>query len=117
VLPPPDELRWAKEVFENMPKSEHDKLKFTKFSNKARVVLDIVKGAVRLKENVLVFVHSIPTLEYLREKLDRKNYRTYELTGQTPMATRQPAIDRFNQETGAVYLISCKVHSVSNFAN
>jgi SNF2 family DNA or RNA helicase len=117
LLPPPNKLQWAKDVFENMGKGEHDQLKFTKFSNKVRIVLDIVKEAIKLKENVLVFVHSIPTLDYLEEKLKRKNYETYVLTGKTPMETRQVSIDRFSQETGAVYLISCKVYSVSYVAN
>lgn len=106
-LPPVDELQWAKDVFDEM--DEIGELKFTKFSNKARIVLDVVREAVKLKENILIFVHSIPTLEYLEEKLRHKKYRTYVLTGSTPMRDRQVDIDKFNRIESAVYLISCKV--------
>lgn len=107
-LPVIDELRWAKDIFENLG-DDYRKLRFTEFSNKARMVLSIVKEAVKLNENTLIFVHSIPTLNYLREKLDRKGYKIFELTGQTQMKERQPAIDEFNKQRGAVYLISCRV--------
>jgi SNF2 family DNA or RNA helicase len=107
-LPVIDQLRWAKDIFENLG-DDYKKLKYTEFSNKARMVLSIVKEAVKLNENTLIFVHSIPTLNYLREKLDHKRYKIFELTGQTPMKERQPAIDKFNKQRGAVYLISCRV--------
>jgi SNF2 family DNA or RNA helicase len=79
------------------------------------MVLSIVKEAVKMNENTLIFVHSIPTLNYLREKLDHKGYKIFELTGQTPMKDRQPAIDRFNRQHGAVYLISCRVLFLDEF--
>jgi SNF2 family DNA or RNA helicase len=107
-LPSVDELQWAKDIFTEMGDAVNELL-FTKFSNKSRVVLNIVKEAVRLRENILIFVHSIPTLEYLLSKLNHKKYKTYVLTGQTQMKERQVEIDRFNRDTGAVYLISCRV--------
>lgn len=108
MLPVIDELQWAKDIFKDLG-DEYKRLKYTEYSNKARMVMSIVKEAVKMKENTLIFVHSIPTLDYLREKLDHKGYTIFELTGQTPMKDRQPAIDRFNRLRGAVYLISCRV--------
>ena len=108
-LPPVDNLQWAKEIFESLPPKETDELGFTKHSNKARVVLEIVREAVKLGENVLVFVHSILTIDYLKSKLEHKGHKVYVLTGKTPMKDRQPSIDKFNKDRRAVYLISCKV--------
>jgi len=110
-LPAFDDLKWAKTIFDELPPQETKELSFTKHSNKARVVLEIVKEAVKLGENVLVFVHSIPTLNYLESKLVHKGHKVYVLTGSTPMKDRQPSIDRFNRDKMAVYLISCRVVS------
>jgi SNF2 family DNA or RNA helicase len=107
-LPPIDDLEWAKSIFENLG-DQQSKTLLSKHSNKVRIVLTIVKEALKLKDNILVFVHSIPTLEYLEEKLVHKNYRVYRLTGQTPVRERQGMIDEFNRTEGAVFLISCKV--------
>jgi SNF2 family DNA or RNA helicase len=72
--------------------------------------LGIVKEAVKLNENVLIFVHSLPILEYLEDKLRRRNNTTvYVLKGSTPMKDRQVSIDRFNRDVSSVYLISSKV--------
>jgi SNF2 family DNA or RNA helicase len=113
-LPAVYELQWAKDIIQGLG-DEFKKLKYTEYSNKARVVMSIVKEAVRLRDNTLIFVHSIPTLNYLRDKLDHKHYDVFELTGSTPMKDRQHAIDRFNKKKGAVYLISCRVSSPFRF--
>jgi len=110
-LPPVNDLQWAQDIFNSLPPQENKELSFTKHSNKVRVVLEIVREAVKLRENILVFVHSIPTLIYLQSKLEHKRYKVYVLTGQTPMKDRQPSIDKFNKDTGVVYLISCRVIS------
>ena len=72
--------------------------------------MSIVKEAVKCKDSVLIFVHSIPTLEYLEMKLRRKGETVYILTGSTPVRDRQSMIDKFNGDTSAVFLISCKVY-------
>jgi SNF2 family DNA or RNA helicase len=110
-LPPVDDLKWAHDIFESLTPQERKELSFKTHSNKVRIVLEIVREAVALGENILVFVHSIPTLNYLQSKLERKKHKTYVLTGQTPMKDRQPSIDKFNKDTEAVYLISCRVTS------
>jgi len=112
-LPPIDDLQWAYDIFASRSEQEQKELSFTTHSNKVRIVLDIIREAVALGENILVFVHSIPTLNYLQSKLDHKKQKNYVLTGQTPMKDRQPSIDRFNKDTKAVYLISCRVTSLS----
>jgi len=111
-MPPVNELQWAQDIFDSLSAEESRDLSFTKHSNKTRIVLEIVREAVTLGENILVFVHSIPTLNYLNSKLQHKGYKTYVLTGQTPMKDRQPSIDKFNKDTKAVYLISCRVTSL-----
>jgi SNF2 family DNA or RNA helicase len=108
------ELQWAKDIFEELG-AEYQKLKYTEYSNKARLVMSIVKEAVKLLDNTLIFVHSIPTLNYLHDKLYHKGYDVFELTGMTPMKDRQRDIDRFNKRKGAVYLISCRVLSPFRF--
>lgn len=107
-LPPVDELVWAKKIFEEMGEKKAELL-FTDYSNKAKIALAIVREALKLKENILIFVHSIPTLEYLEDKLRNKGRRVYVLTGSTPMKDRQVSIDKFNRDVSSVYLISCKV--------
>src|SRR5436190_8077005 len=107
-LPPVDELQWAKEIFERLGHLKEE-LAYTEHSNKARIVLSIAKQAKKLKENILIFVHSIPTLVYLETKLKHKNFNVYVLRGSTHMKERQPLIDMFNRNTRAVFLISSKV--------
>jgi len=108
-LPPVRDLQWAKQIFGDMG-DEHKRLLFTEYSNKSQLVLSIVNEAMNLQENVLIFIHSIPTLEYLQSKLVHKRHQVYVLTGGTPMKERQHSIDRFNKKRGAVYLISSMVN-------
>jgi SNF2 family DNA or RNA helicase len=108
-LPSVDELQEAKKIFDSLG-PQYKELMFTKWSNKARVVIDIVTEAMTLKENILIFVHSIPTLEYLEKKLIHKKFHVFVLTGSTPVKERQASVDRFNRTRCAIYLISCKVY-------
>jgi len=110
-LPPVSALQWAVDIFEGMGK-DRSKLMFTEFSNKTRVVISIVEQAIELKENVLVFIHSIPTLEYLAEKLRHRKLKVFVLTGATQMKDRQAEIKKFNGMKGAIYLISCRAGSL-----
>ena len=108
AIPPVSELQWATDIFANMGE-QRQTLKYTNHGNKARLVKHIVHEAVKLRDNVLIFVHSIPTLEFLDSMLRHKKHRIYILSGKTKMKDRQDDIDRFNEEIGAVYLISAKV--------
>jgi SNF2 family DNA or RNA helicase len=109
-LPELDKLKWAKEIFEAMGE-EREKLDYTMHSNKARMTLEIIKAAMAQKESVLVFFHSIPSLDYIEAKLRRKRYAThlFRLTGETNMKDRQKDVDRFQQSGQAVFLMSTKV--------
>jgi SNF2 family DNA or RNA helicase len=107
-IPPVRELQWANDIFDAMGE-ERPTLMFTQHGNKSRIVKNIVHEAVKLKDNVLIFVHSIPTLNFLNSVLKHRKHRIYILTGETLMKNRQEDIDRFNKETGAVYLISSRV--------
>jgi SNF2 family DNA or RNA helicase len=103
-----DELQWARDIFDEMG-DERKYLLYLKHSNKAQMVVNIIREAELLGENVLVFFHSIPTLEYIKAKLKNKKYKIYDLTGQTPMRERQDKIDKFNKEKSAIFLISSRV--------
>jgi SNF2 family DNA or RNA helicase len=73
------------------------------------MVLNIVSEAIAQGESVLVFFHSIPTLHYVKEKLQRRKYDVNVLEGDTPIKDRQKEVDRFNRTKKAVYLISTRV--------
>ena len=70
---------------------------FTQHGNKSRIVKNIVHEAVKLTDNVSIFVHSSPPLSFFNSVLKHKKHRIYNLT---PMKNRQNDIDRFNEETG-----------------
>jgi SNF2 family DNA or RNA helicase len=108
-LPSVDELKWAKDILDSRG-DDRPKLKSSEHSNKVCLALNIVREAMKLKDNVLIFFHSIPTLEFVEAKLKRKHYHVYKLTGSTPMAERQGMIDEFNNDTTVIFLISSKVH-------
>jgi len=110
-LPEFNELKWAKDIFEGMGESRKQ-LDFTEHSNKVVMTLDIVKEAIARGENILIFFHSIPTLDYVEAKLKRRQYANelFRLTGETPMKDRQKDVDRFQKARRAVYLISTRVH-------
>jgi SNF2 family DNA or RNA helicase len=111
-LPPVDALKWARDIFDGLGDQKRE-VYLARCSNKTLLVLNIVTEAVKMKENILVFVHSIPILEYLAEALKRKKEsNVYVLTGGTPMKERQAMIDKFNRDHSAIYLISSKVSPI-----
>ena len=112
AIPELQELQFAKDIFADFEKEMPKILKYTEFSNKIKIAMSIVAEAVKNNDNVLIFLHSIPTLEYLEEKLKHKKRKVYVLTGSTIIKERQHDIDRFNRDTQAVYLISCRVRTL-----
>ena len=106
TLPPVDQLLWAKDILSGLSVQE---LKQAEHSTKFSIVISIVKKSMKLKENVLVFVHSIPSLDHLEGVLNKKGHRVFRLTGSTTPKDRQPMIDEFNKKEGVVFLISPKV--------
>ncbi|KLJ12965.1 hypothetical protein EMPG_12064 [Blastomyces silverae] len=78
-------------------------------SHRALVADQIIERSVAAGDKVLLFSHSIPTLNYLEQVL-RQAGRTYSrLDGKTPVATRQVATKNFNSDSNTqVYLISTR---------
>ncbi|KAG7290545.1 hypothetical protein NEMBOFW57_000548 [Staphylotrichum longicolle] len=76
-------------------------------SNKIIVLLRILDECKQVEDKVLVFSQSIPTLDYIENICKRRRVVYQRLDGQTPMATRQQAIKKFNNQSGfQVYLVS-----------
>jgi hypothetical protein len=65
-----------------------------------------VKHSVAIKERVLVFSHSILTLDALEKHLKGMQVAYQRLDGKTPMGTRQAAAKKFNVGEVLVFLIS-----------
>ena len=67
----------------------------------------IVKESMRIKEKVLIFSHSIPTLDYLERMLKDLKCTYARIDGKTSMPTRQGMVKEFNnQQDVEVMLIS-----------
>ncbi|KAJ1768557.1 hypothetical protein LPJ74_004795 [Coemansia sp. RSA 1843] len=87
-------------------------------SSKAALALAIVRLSVRRGERVLVFSRSISTLDYLQQainaELPRNVSSCLRIDGGTPVPSRQPLIDLFNDDESAVrvFLISAATASV-----
>ncbi|KAL7626630.1 hypothetical protein AAE478_003403 [Parahypoxylon ruwenzoriense] len=69
------------------------------------VILDECK---RLGDSVLLFTHSIGTLDYLEQILRKRKCSFERLDGQTPMANRQTMVKDFNKNQIDVFLISTR---------
>ncbi|KAK4169213.1 hypothetical protein QBC43DRAFT_58314 [Cladorrhinum sp. PSN259] len=85
----------------------------TEHSYKILALLRILAECRKVGDKVLVFSHSIPTLDYL-ESLFRVQKLGYQrLDGSTRIADRQSDTKRFNaDENAAVYLISTKAGGI-----
>ncbi|PYH86537.1 hypothetical protein BO82DRAFT_428457 [Aspergillus uvarum CBS 121591] len=78
-------------------------------SHRARILHKIIAESVRVGDKVLVFSHSIPTLNYVEVILKRAGWRYCRLDGQTPVSQRQGAVKRFNgNSSDLIYLISTR---------
>ncbi|RDW78756.1 putative SNF2 family helicase/ATPase [Aspergillus mulundensis] len=77
-------------------------------SVRAEITKRIIDESIRTGDKVLVFSHSVPTLNYLEYLMRISDHRYSRLDGQTPVAQRQAAIKEFNRGDKQVYLISTK---------
>ncbi|BCS03992.1 putative SNF2 family helicase/ATPase [Aspergillus luchuensis] len=79
-------------------------------SCRAEILNRIIAESVRAGDKVLVFSHSIPTLNYVENDiLKASNWKYCRLDGSTPIANRQHATKLFNQGSAEdVYLISTR---------
>ncbi|EEH16643.2 hypothetical protein PABG_06730 [Paracoccidioides brasiliensis Pb03] len=84
-------------------------LQSLELSYRAQIADKIIELSIAVGDKVLLFSHSIPTLNYLEHVL-RQAGRTYSrLDGKTPIATRQISTKNFNSGSYTqVYLISTR---------
>lgn len=76
-------------------------------SYKMMVLDKILDETLSMGENILIFSQSIPSLDYVEQKLCREKQRAYRrLDGSTPTATRQKLVNGFNQRKKQAFLIS-----------
>lgn len=74
---------------------------------KIRALLRILDECRKVRDKVLVFSQSIPTLDYIESICKRQRVVYQRLDGRTPPPTRQDAVNRFNTAADSeVYLIS-----------
>ncbi|OGM50258.1 SNF2 family helicase/ATPase [Aspergillus bombycis] len=84
-------------------------IKALEISHRARIMNSIIDESIKAGDKILVFSHSIPTLNYIEYILQSSNRRYSRLDGRTPVVTRQDATKRFNRGSEQqVYLISTR---------
>lgn len=94
-----------KELFNSV-----ENLKCPSLSHRTRILDQIIEESIKAGDKIIVFSHSIPTLDYLESILVSKNRKFSRLDGKTPIAMRQTATKAFNQKDSAscIYLISTR---------
>lgn len=92
---------WAREVINSVKDQNAIEL-----SNKVLLVKHIVDNATEAGDQVLIFTHSVLSLNLLEGFLKSQNYSYHRLDGHTPMSKRQTMTKIFNQGEGSVCLIS-----------
>jgi SNF2 family DNA or RNA helicase len=103
----PELVRIQHETFKAA--EESGDLEAPSLSHRSQIVCDIIKFSVAAGDKVLLFSHSIPTLNYLEAMISSLGVSTCRLDGSTNVTLRQKAVKEFNQ--GAMYnvfLISTK---------
>ena len=86
--------------------TSHPTLEDEKLSRKVELLTVILDESRRLKDKVLVFSQSIPTIDYLMNLYSRQGRRISRLDGSTPISKRQDMIKGFNAGQEEIYLIS-----------
>ncbi|KAJ3034911.1 hypothetical protein HDV00_004554 [Rhizophlyctis rosea] len=109
------EVEKMDDLTSSSPPLEHVFRKYEDLDNlrhsvKMKVVIDIVRHAMRLNEKVLVFSRSLETLEIILKKC---GVSTVTIKGDVQASTRQGLVDKFNETPNEnVFLISIKAGSV-----
>ncbi|KAL2879645.1 hypothetical protein SGCOL_004974 [Colletotrichum sp. CLE4] len=73
---------------------------------KVQLLVAILDKCKEMREKVLVFSQSIPTLDYLDNLFRQQRRRYSRLDGSTPIHKRQQQVKNFNSGENQVYLIS-----------
>lgn len=87
-------------IFQSIEDS--DRLEDLSLSHRTQIVGQIIEHSVIAGDKVLLFSHSIPTLDYLEKAISSLGYSSCRLDGSTNVTKRQDAVKEFNKET-AVY--------------
>ncbi|KAF2404373.1 hypothetical protein EJ06DRAFT_546279 [Trichodelitschia bisporula] len=82
------------------------------FSNKVTMMLDIVKGSLKLGDRTIVFSQSIDTLNFIGSVLNKHSIEYARLDGRDAVAKRTTIVSNFNRGVGDVFLISTRAGGV-----
>lgn len=77
-------------------------------SNKMQVLMDILKFSKEAGDKVLIFSHSIYTLNYVEMQLKDAHFTYSRIDGEVPTGSRQKITKDFNYEDTEVCLISTR---------
>ena len=81
-------------------------------SNKMVILMKIIECCGIIRQKVLVFTHSIPTLDYVGQCLFQAGKRYARIYGETPVKHRQEMTKEFNEGGIEVCLISTRAGGV-----
>lgn len=81
---------------------------YTKGSAKLDVCMEFVENAIEGGHRILLFSQFTTMLDVIRQQLDKKNIRSYTLTGSTSKLKRRELVEKFQQGKADVFLISLK---------
>lgn len=93
-------------------KAEASDLKSIHLSNKVKILSQILDACRVVKEKVLIFSHSIATLDYLEALCKRQGRKYVRLDGKTEMRSRQGMVRDFNNGDMEVALVSTRAGGV-----
>lgn len=77
-------------------------------SNKMQVLMDIIQFSREIRDKVLVFSHSIHTLNYVQDKMKENIIEFSRIDGMVPPTSRQNITKEFNSGSIEVCLISTR---------
>lgn len=77
-------------------------------ANKMQILMDILDFSKKAKDKVLVFSHSIPTLDFIEGSLKNSGRNYSRIDGKIKTTSRQKLTKTFNTGTIEVFLISTK---------
>lgn len=101
-------LQQAVDVFEDL--AQDGLLHEPGLSYRTELVQQIIEESIHVGDKVLLFSHSIPTLDYLQRMLEKMSCGVARIDGNTAVSTRQGLTKSFNQDQGGqqVFLISMR---------
>lgn len=77
-------------------------------SNKMQILMDVLKFSKEVKDKVLIFSHSIHTLNYVEMQLKNSRIKFSRIDGSVPTGSRQQITKDFNNDDTEVCLISTR---------